>query len=386
MPPADAPPAATGRPLVRAAALALGVAWAVWCAWAVADPGGISWHWFVDGSHWLAVDGLSVFGRHPELQVGPLSLLLAGGAVAVAGGHALLVVQVGSTACLGVVGWALTRLLPESPTRWQLAGLGVGWAVLAPAWAVLAVRWVHPDDVLALTLLAVVVAVVARPGRRAEVVAAVLVVLAVAAKPWAVVGRAAAPRPPEAPVARGGPGRRRDRRRVAAVPPRVPGRRGGPGTAGARLAHLVPRVARQPGRRRRAAVGPPGAAPRWGPRGARRGAARPVGRRPARGARVRLLLDPQNLAYYAAGAVLVALVADLASRRWWLPVRALVTAAVFWQPFVPDFATRLSTTDGLAHWWFAHPGTVAWVHAVWAVLAIGDALLWMPRTPPTEEP
>ena len=386
MPPADAPPAATGRPLVRAAALALGVAWAVWCAWAVADPGGISWHWFVDGSHWLAVDGLSVFGRHPELQVGPLSLLLAGGAVAVAGGHALLVVQVGSTACLGVVGWALTRVLPESPTRWQLAGLGVGWAVLAPAWAVLAVRWVHPDDVLAVTLLAVVVAVVARPGRRAEVVAAVLVVLAVAAKPWAVVAvplLLVLPRRRWLAVALAGAG-------TAAV--WLPFLLASRGAAGA----LAPPVLVSP-TSFLGWLGSPadGVVPPW---------VRPVqllggalvalvavlrGRWAGAllaGLAVRLLLDPQNLAYYAAGAVLVALVADLASRRWWLPVRALVTAAVFWQPFVPDFATRLSATDGLAHWWFAHPGTVAWVHAVWAVLAIGDALLWMPRTPPTEEP
>ncbi len=99
------------------------------------------------------------------------------------------------------------------------------------------------------------------------------------------------------------------------------------------------------------------------------------------GLALRFLLDPQHLAYYAAAAVLVALVADLATRRSWLPVRTLVTAAVFWQPFVADYATRLSSTDGLAHWWFAHPEVVAWAGGAWAVLAIADPLLWMPRTP-----
>ncbi|MBD3785302.1 MAG: hypothetical protein IE926_20540, partial [Micrococcales bacterium] len=168
--------------------VALAAGWALWCARAAATPSGVSWHWFAEGSRQLLAEGTSVYAQHPDLQVGPLTLLVVAGARAVAGAHALGLLQVLSTVCLAVVGWALLRLLGAAPSAPRVAGALAGWLVLAPAWAVLAVRWVHPDDVLALTLLAVLVAAVARPGRWSAEVAALAVVLAVAAKPWAVVG------------------------------------------------------------------------------------------------------------------------------------------------------------------------------------------------------
>jgi hypothetical protein len=102
---------------------------------------------------------------------------------------------------------------------------------------------------------------------------------------------------------------------------------------------------------------------------------------------VRLALDPQDIAYYAGGAVLAAVIADLAVTGWLVPWTGLVTAAVLWQPFVVDFEHRMQVTHGLSLWWFQHPSAVAVVHVGWAVAAL--ALLvapdrWLGRTAPAE--
>ena len=94
------------------------------------------------------------------------------------------------------------------------------------------------------------------------------------------------------------------------------------------------------------------------------------------GVAARLALDPQDIAYYAAGAVLAAVVTDLAVAGWLLPWTSLVTAAVLWQPFVVDFAHRMQNTHGLSLWWFRHPTGVAIVHLAWAVATL--ALLAVP--------
>ncbi len=85
---------------------------------------------------------------------------------------------------------------------------------------------------------------------------------------------------------------------------------------------------------------------------------------------VRLVLDPQDLAYYAAGAVVAALVLDLLTTRWVVPWTALLTAVVLWQPFATHYAQRLLTERGLSLWWFAHPGIVGVVHVAWAVAMV----------------
>ncbi len=254
-------------------------------------------------------------------------------------------VQALSTACLAVVGWSMLRLLGPAPEP-RAAGGFAGWVVLAPAWAVLSVRWTHPDDVLALTLLAVLVAVVARRGPAAPAVAGLALSLAVAAKPWAVVGLP-----------------------LLLVLPRGRWRAVALAAAAVGVAWLPFLLA---ARGTTGALAPPvrvsdtsvlwwlgwhdaGVVPAWvrpaqllgGPAVAlvavlrRRWAGAILA-----GLALRLFLDPQHLGYYAAGAVLAALVADLASRRWSMPWRTLVTAAVFWQPFVTDYATRLTGTTG----------------------------------------
>jgi hypothetical protein len=51
---------------------------------------------------------------------------------------------------------------------------------------------------------------------------------------------------------------------------------------------------------------------------------------------------------------------------------------VLWQPFVTDYAHRMTTTSGLTHWWFAHPATVGAAHVGWSV-AVVTLVLLMPR-------
>ena len=54
------------------------VAWAAACAWQSWTPSGLSWHHFATGASGLTGgSGLAVFADDPELQVGPLSLVVA---------------------------------------------------------------------------------------------------------------------------------------------------------------------------------------------------------------------------------------------------------------------------------------------------------------------
>lgn len=88
------------------------------------------------------------------------------------------------------------------------------------------------------------------------------------------------------------------------------------------------------------------------------------------GIAVRLALDPQDIAYYAAGAVLAAAVFDLLGTRSRIPWTTLLTTVALWQPFVTDFPRRFETSHGLALWWFQHPHQVAAVHASWALAVL----------------
>ncbi|OIQ79140.1 hypothetical protein GALL_391250 [mine drainage metagenome] len=95
---------------------------------------------------------------------------------------------------------------------------------------------------------------------------------------------------------------------------------------------------------------------------------------------IRLALDPQDIEYYAAGAVVAALVLDLVATRWTVPWTALVTAIVLWQPFARDFTHRFTTEHGPALWWFEHPWPVGVAHLLWSVAAVTLALV-LPAAP-----
>jgi hypothetical protein len=93
---------------------------------------------------------------------------------------------------------------------------------------------------------------------------------------------------------------------------------------------------------------------------------------------VRLALDPQDNAYYIGSAALAAVVFDLLGTAWLLPWTTIATVIALWQPFVSDYAHRMTTTSGLTHWWFAHPAEVGIAHLAWsaAMLAL---VLAVPR-------
>jgi len=95
---------------------------------------------------------------------------------------------------------------------------------------------------------------------------------------------------------------------------------------------------------------------------------------------VRLALDPQDNAYYIGSTAMAALVFDLLGTRWLIPWTTVLTVVLLWQPFVHDYAHRLTTTSGLTYWWFAHQGIVGWVHLVWAVLVVALVMV-MPALP-----
>ncbi|MDX6243356.1 MAG: hypothetical protein QOE76_1079 [Frankiales bacterium] len=163
---------------------------AVLCALAYGPHSGQSWHFFVEGSRSLfctdgsASCGLQVYAAHPELQIGPLSFVVAavlpgedGAELAelvmmLAGLAALLAVEHDARATAGPV------LRERLQRRVFLAGV-----VFVPAWADLSVRFAHLDDVLALTFTALAVRAVARGGSTSV---GCLLALATLSKPWAV--------------------------------------------------------------------------------------------------------------------------------------------------------------------------------------------------------
>jgi hypothetical protein len=141
-----------------------------------------SWHYFTDAGRGLFDPGL--YRAHPELQFGPAAAGIARGFLVVPGGlDVWAVMAVGSLA--GVLTWrAITQAAgwPEPPGRELRLGV-VGLALLVP-WVRLAGYTAHPDDVVALTATASAVWALTR---RRWGWATVLVALAVAVKPWAVV-------------------------------------------------------------------------------------------------------------------------------------------------------------------------------------------------------
>ncbi|HEX2895343.1 MAG TPA: hypothetical protein VHO29_15190 [Marmoricola sp.] len=344
----------------------LGVAaWTAW--WVVRDwsASGISWHYFADGGRLLVgPSGLHVYAHHPELQTGPLSLAVAAALRVLPAGTAETVALIAMAAIGPLLLVALAPLVrgPRPARRLLLAAL-----VLAPAWTVLAVRWGHLDDVLAMA--AAVGAIRAlRAGR--PLLTGLALAVAVGFKPWAVGFLPLALALPTAGwadalgaavlgiVIAWMPFVVADRATLEAMQPDVAlVRSSGLHTLGVR-GTVVPAW----GRTAQLVAAPVAAA-----------FAALTGRWPGVllvAVAVRLALDPQDNAYYVGSAALAAAVFDLVGTRWTIPWTTLVTVLVLWQPFVQDYAHRLTTTSGLTHWWFAHPGTVGAVHLAWCVAVV----------------
>lgn len=162
------------------------------CTWSYGAHHGQSWHYFVEGSRSLFCAGgpgpcgLHIYAAHPELQIGPLSFVVArlitlwgeDGTEAAEVAMTLL----GLAALLVLEHDARTSAGPVARKRLQrrvfLAGI-----VFVPAWVDLAVRFAHLDDVLALTFTALAVRSVVRGGSTSV---GLLLGLAALSKPWAI--------------------------------------------------------------------------------------------------------------------------------------------------------------------------------------------------------
>jgi hypothetical protein len=363
------------RALANMAGVVAALAWTAWWVARAWPLSGLSWHFFVDGSRDLFhADGLSVYAHHPELQVGPLSLVVAAMFDALPGDASRATALITMT----LIGLALLGLLAQVvPSDRRLRRTMLAAVVFLPAWTVLAVRWGHLDDVLAIA--AAVVAVVALYSGR-PLLTGLALGLAIASKPWAI---GFVPLVLALPTAR-------TRAFVTVIATSAAGWLpfvlGDPGT----LTALHPRVALVPGSGLHALGVRGEVVPAWG-RTAQLllapaiALAAALGRRPAGvllvGVAVRLALDPQDNAYYIGSAAAAAAVFDLLGTRWLVPWTTLLTVVALWQPFVRDYPHRLTTTTGLTHWWFANQGAVAWLHLAWAALAI--AIVLLVPAPPT---
>jgi hypothetical protein len=352
-------------------------AWtAVWVWWQ-SNPSGLSWHFFVSGTHLLfGGPGLNLYAEHPELQIGPLAFVVAAPLTVLGEATqpiALLLMTAAGVACLYLIAPLVSA--PHRELRVFLAGV-----LLMPAWTVLSVRFGHLDDVLALLLAVGALRAVSagRPG-----LAGVTLGLAVAAKPWALGFI------PLLLVL--------DKRRLAA--------------AGSALAALIaawaPFMIANPATL--AALRPPvGVAPSSGlaalgyrgdliPAWDRVGqfvlapvaALAPVlrGRWPGLflvAVAIRIAMDPKDNPYYIGGAALAAVVFDLLATRRMIPWATLVTVIVLWQPWAVDYGRRLETSSGLSLWWFQHPSIIGLLHLAWAAAMIALVLL-APRMKPSSQ-
>ena len=345
------------------------IGWTLFWATAHAGPSGLSWHFFPEGAGLLVNgSGLDLYANHPELQIGPLAFVTALVLAPLPDETARLVAE-GLMTAAGplLVVWLSPLVL--GPRKRERVFLGL--IVLVPTWTVLSVRWGHLDDVLALVFSVAAIRAVA--ANRA-VLAGLAMGAALASKPWAL-GFV-----PVLLVLE------RHRLRAALAAAMV--------TAGAWLPFLVADPATLDAFRPPVLVAPSSGLRALGLRGdvvpgwdrtaqlllAPAAALAPVLRGRWAGlflvaVAVRLALDPQDNAYYAGGAALVALVFDLLGTRRTIPWATLVTVVSLWQPFVLDYPHRLQTSTGLTLWWFEHASIVGAVHLAWSVVVVAVVLL-----------
>src|ERR1700694_816709 len=355
----------TWRGLVPWAGVA---AWTALWAWLQSTPSGLSWHFFVSGSHVLFNGaGLNLYAEHPELQIGPLAFLVAAPLTSLGDAAqpvALILMTVAGPLCLA---W-LAPLVPDPHRRLRVFLAAI---VLMPAWTVLSVRFGHLDDVVALVLA--VGALRAIAANRA-VLAGLALGAAVAAKPWAlgfiplllVLDQ---PRLAAAGSALAGV--------IAAWAPFLIAN---PAT----VAALRPPVGVAPSSGLHAVGYRGGLIPAWdrvgqfvlGPLAALAPVLR--GRWPGVflvAVAIRLAMDPKDNPYYIGGAALAAVIFDLLATRWTIPWATLVTVLLLWQPWAIDYAHRLETSSGISLWWFQNPGIIGIVHLAWSITMIALVLV-----------
>ena len=164
------------------------VLWAWTALWGVlhGPGGGYSWHFFATGARLLtggaSVGGLHLYATHPELQIGPLALLVAVPLAHLDPWQGRLAAPVLLTA-LGPALFAVTVRMRERHTRLPDALVLTTGLLLLPLWTEVSTHYGHLDDALA--LLTVVLALhAAEQGR--PVLTGLLLAASVDAKPWAL--------------------------------------------------------------------------------------------------------------------------------------------------------------------------------------------------------
>lgn len=159
---------------------------AVWVALQVAlKMSGQSWHFFAQGGQLLFAmgpgTGLQLYAAHPDLQIGPLALAVAGVLRLIGPNQGELAAVLLMSATGPVVLWGVWRLLPPSEQAKQnrlfLAGL-----FFLPVWTELTTHFAHLDDLLALCFS---VAALHAVARRNPLLAGLALAAAADAKPWA---------------------------------------------------------------------------------------------------------------------------------------------------------------------------------------------------------
>ncbi|WP_316959675.1 hypothetical protein [Streptomyces sp. TRM68367] len=172
---------------------ALLTAWTVIWFCAAERHGAVSWHYLATGQELLfghiPGGGLALYANHPELQIGPVSFLVAAVfapfptglgenlAEAFMSGLGLyMLVLVGRSAADHYAGTGMNH------RRLQQRVLTAG-AAFIPMWVEVSVRFAHLDDVLALFFTTLAVRALVRGNATAV---GVCMALAVDSKPWAV--------------------------------------------------------------------------------------------------------------------------------------------------------------------------------------------------------
>lgn len=160
--------------------------------------GGQSWQYFVNGSRWLFGTnltgapgdggGLHLYADHPDLQIGPVSFVVAALFSYLQYDHGRAIAE----AVMSGIGLYVLILTGRSASTY-LSGRGVDYRRLQvrvllaglafiPMWVEVSVRFAHLDDVLALLFTALAVRAFTQ-GRATAV--GLYLALAVDSKPWA---------------------------------------------------------------------------------------------------------------------------------------------------------------------------------------------------------
>ena len=175
------------------AGLSRRLVWTVLSAWTVlwglvhAPAGGYSWHYFALGAKLLTspaagAGGVHLYASHPDLQIGPLSLLVAAPLRHLDPWQGRVAASVLLTAMGLFVLGALVRVR-EQTDRVPDSLLLLTGLLLLPVWCELGTHYAHLDDALALGF-AVLALSALRSGR--PVAAALLLAAAADSKPWAL--------------------------------------------------------------------------------------------------------------------------------------------------------------------------------------------------------